>query len=66
MVDLLRPPSAFHFAVRIGLADIESFHEVEGIGAKMETESVEEGGKNGFIREMPRDCKPFCVNTHDG
>jgi len=53
MVDLLRPPSAFHFAVRIGLADIESFHEVEGIGAKMETESVEEGGKNGFIREMP-------------
>lgn len=54
MVDLLSPLPAFHFSVRIGVAPAESFTEVSGIGATMETNPVEEGGENGYIRAMPK------------
>ena len=50
------PPSAFHFRVSFGLASNTldaSFQEVSGIGAKIETEEVVEGGENGFVHKLP-------------
>ena len=54
MVDFSHPLPAFHFAVRIGMAPAKPFSEVDGIGATMETDPIEEGGENRFIRAMPK------------
>jgi phage tail-like protein len=53
-------PRAFHFAVRFGTdgADVDaSFQEVGGIGAELETESVQEGGENRFVHQLPKGVK---------
>ncbi len=50
------PPPAFHFRVSFGLASNTldaSFQEVSGIGAKIETEEVVEGGENTFVHRLP-------------
>ena len=51
------PPSAFHFKVTFGgitSAADASFQEVSGIGAKIDTEEVAEGGENTFVHMLPR------------
>ena len=50
------PPPAFHFRVSFGLVPNTldaSFQEVSGIGAKIETEEVVEGGENTFVHRLP-------------
>jgi len=50
------PPPAFHFRVSFGLASNTldaSFQEVSGIGARIETEEVVEGGENTFVHRLP-------------
>jgi len=50
------PPAAFHFRVSfggIGTTVDASFQEVSGIGAKIETEEVIEGGENTFVHMLP-------------
>ncbi len=51
------PPSAFHFKVllscSLGLADT-SFQEVSGIGSKLETTSIPEGGLNDSVHNVPK------------
>lgn len=50
------PPAAFHFKVSFsgisGAADA-SFQEVSGIGAKLETEALTEGGENMHVHQLP-------------
>lgn len=50
------PPAAFHFRVSFGgvsnAADA-AFQEVSGIGAKIETQAVSEGGENAFVHMLP-------------
>jgi phage tail-like protein len=51
------PPAAFHFKVTFGgisTAADASFQEVSGIGAKIETEEVVEGGENAFVHMLPK------------
>lgn len=51
------PPVAFHFKVSfdgISTAADASFQEVSGIGAKIETEEVVEGGENAFVHQLPK------------
>jgi phage tail-like protein len=53
----LYPPVAFHFRVSFGgvsSAADASFQKVSGIGAKMETEEVVEGGENAFVHRLPK------------
>ncbi len=50
------PPPAFHFQVvfgaTLGIGDT-SFQEVTGIGSKIETEPVVEGGENRYVHQLP-------------
>ncbi|MBI1395194.1 MAG: phage tail protein [Betaproteobacteria bacterium] len=51
------PPSAFHFRVSfagIRTSEDASFQEVSGIGTKIETEEVREGGENAFVHMLPK------------
>lgn len=50
-------PPAFHFVVTFGsrAEDADSaFHEVSGIGPEVETETVVEGGQNGYAHVLPK------------
>ena len=50
-------PVGFHFDVKVTgyTAPAEcTFSEVSGLAVKMETENVNEGGVNGFIRKFPK------------
>jgi phage tail-like protein len=54
------PPVAFHFAVSFGANPKDSdgaFREVSGIGPEIETETVNEGGLNGFAHVLPKSIK---------
>lgn len=54
---LLAPPVAFHFTVGFGAAPPDrdsAFQEVSGIAAEMETETVNEGGENGYVHKLPK------------
>jgi len=50
------PPVAFSFRVVFGAAQLKgetAFQEVSGIGARMETEAVAEGGENRYQQHLP-------------
>jgi phage tail-like protein len=54
------PPVAFHFAVSFGSNPKDSdgaFREVSGIGPEIETETVNEGGLNGYAHVLPKSIK---------
>ncbi len=54
------PPPAFHFAVTFGASPKDTdgaFREVSGIGPEIETETVNEGGLNGFAHVLPKAIK---------
>ena len=54
------PPVAFHFSVSFGANPKDSdgaFREVSGIGPEIETETVNEGGLNGFAHVLPKSIK---------
>ncbi|MCI5221335.1 MAG: phage tail protein [Candidatus Electrothrix sp. AR4] len=55
------PPVAFYFAVYIdGIkrnSGDNSFQEVSGLTAELETEDVEEGGENRFVHHLPKQIK---------
>lgn len=54
------PPTAFHFAVTFGASPKDAdgaFREVSGIGPEVETETVNEGGLNGFAHVLPKAIK---------
>lgn len=55
----LYPPSAFYFQVIFdGDTSIDtSFQEVSGITAELATESVNEGGENNFVHQLPKEIK---------
>lgn len=51
------PLPAFHFMVVIGphrTGPDTSFQEVSGIGSKIDTESVVEGGENRYVHQLPK------------
>lgn len=53
-------PLSFMFEVSFsGPRDIatEAFAEVSGLSAKIDTESVVEGGENGFVHQLPKQVK---------
>lgn len=53
-------PLSFMFEVSFsGPRDIgtEAFAEVSGLSAKMDTESVVEGGENAFVHQLPKAAK---------
>jgi phage tail-like protein len=56
---LTAPPTAFHFAVNVGLVPIldSSFQDVSGLDQTMETEAVREGGENRFVHQLPLGVK---------
>lgn len=50
------PPVGFHFVVRFGISDQEDdirFQSVSGLNVEYETETVNEGGENRFVHEIP-------------
>ncbi len=50
------PPVGFHFAVRFGISDDENdtrFQSVSGLSVEYETETINEGGENRFVHEIP-------------
>ena len=51
------PPSAFYFRVGFaltgGMLDT-SFRDVTGIGSKIDTETVVEGGENRYVHQLPK------------
>lgn len=48
-------PAAFRFEVKFGSSTAEaSFQEVSGLGKKIETDEVVEGGENRFVLKLPR------------
>lgn len=52
--------TAFQFKVSFGSApqDVDaSFQEVSGIGPELETESLQEGGENRFVHQLPKAMK---------
>ena len=54
--DGFAPPVAFSFRVVFGAAQLKgetAFQEVSGIGARMETEAVAEGGENRYQQHLP-------------
>ena len=54
--DGFAPPVAFSFRVVFGAAQLKgetAFQEVSGIGARMETEVVAEGGENRYQQHLP-------------
>ena len=54
------PPPAFHFAVTFGTQPKDAdgaFREVSGIAPEVETETVNEGGLNGFAHVLPKSIK---------
>lgn len=56
----LYPPAAFHFSVTFGSNPKDAdaaFREVSGIGPEVETETVNEGGQNGFVHVLPKAIK---------
>jgi phage tail-like protein len=56
------PLPAFHFKVAIGpllIGPDTSFQEVSGIGSKIDTEPVVEGGENRYVHQLPKGV------THD-
>jgi phage tail-like protein len=56
-LELLKaPPTAFHFAVNVGLLPQpidSSFQDVSGLDQTMETETLREGGENRFVHQLP-------------
>ncbi|WP_417910177.1 phage tail protein [Candidatus Electronema sp. PJ] len=55
------PPVAFYFSVVFG-ADLgnlfdNSFQEVSGLDAELETEDIAEGGENRFVHRLPKAIK---------
>ncbi|MGS0742607.1 phage tail protein [Glaciimonas sp. GG7] len=62
MANVYYPPPAFSFTVKVAgtgtnlqlssIADA-SFQEASGLEAKIETESVAEGGENRFVHQLP-------------
>lgn len=51
--DWLAPPVAFYFSVKFeGFFEVP-FQEVSGLSLEMETETVKEGGENGFSYQLP-------------
>lgn len=50
------PPPAFYFKVifsaTMGMSDT-SFQEVSGIGSKIDTEEIVEGGENRYVHKLP-------------
>jgi phage tail-like protein len=57
MADIF-PPTAFHFVLRVGSGLTPAvFQEVSGISAEMEPESVNEGGDNRFVHQLPKAVK---------
>ena len=54
------PPTAFHFVLTFGTQSRDAdgaFHEVSGIGPEVETETVLEGGLNGFSHVLPKSIR---------
>ena len=52
----LYPPVGFHFAVRFGISDQDNdtrFQSVSGLSVEYETETINEGGENRFVYEIP-------------
>ena len=50
------PPVGFHFSVRFGISGEDSdtrFQSVSGLNVEYETETVNEGGENRFVHELP-------------
>ncbi len=50
------PPVGFHFAVRFGISDQDNdtrFQSVSGLSVEYETETINEGGENRFVHEIP-------------
>ena len=49
------PPSAFYFQVSFGsnLQEDTAFQEVSGIGSKIQTEPLQEGGENRYVQQVP-------------
>ena len=57
---LTAPPTAFHFAVNVGILPLpidSSFQDVSGLDQTMETESLREGGENRFVHQLPTGVK---------
>lgn len=58
MFGLYTPPLGFHFAVKMakvseGLND-NSFQEVSGLSATVQTETIQAGGVNNFVYKVPK------------
>ena len=50
------PPVGFHFSVRFGISGEDSdtrFQSVSGLNVEYETETINEGGENRFVHELP-------------
>ena len=50
------PPVGFHFAVRFGISGDDQdtrFQSVSGLNVEYETETINEGGENRFVHELP-------------
>ena len=63
MTNVVYPPSAFYFVVSIGANPFAAhvgatFQEVSGLGARVETDVVAEGGVNRFAQPLPKWVKP--------
>lgn len=58
-------PTAFSFHLSLG-EDSASFQEVSGISARMETESIEEGGENRFVHRLPKTTKQETLRLKRG
>lgn len=48
-----RPQAARQFSLEIDGERIGTFSEVQGLQVEVETEPIEEGGENQYIREVP-------------
>lgn len=50
------PPVGFHFAVRFAISEEDNdtrFQSVSGLSVEYETETINEGGENRFVHEIP-------------
>lgn len=50
------PPVGFHFVVRFGISSQDNdtrFQSVSGLSVEYETETINEGGENRFVHEIP-------------
>ena len=48
------PYMSYNFAVEIGGVVVGGFSEVSGLSSKIELESYEEGGLNGYVHNFPK------------